>query len=270
MTPRLPKAKPSDFIATHPLFTKEEFVRALGESRTRDVQLDYYRKRGRLLRVRRGLYATVPVGLTPETLPLDPLLIAGKLTDDAVIGYHGALVAHGKAQSHRSEVVYLTERGARRFDFRGTTFVAVRPSTALRTPAAMSFGVESADRQGVAIRVTTLERTLVDILDRLDLAGGWEEAWTSLEAIEYFELEAVIRYVELLGNATTAAKVGYFLEAHRRALMVEDAHLERLKKRRPRGRHSLTRGGKRKGRWVSAWNLVLPSALVERAWKEPM
>ncbi len=254
--------KVSEFLSSHALFTKAEFVRALGESRTRDVQLDYYRKRGRLLRIRRGLYASVPGDV-------DPFLIAAKLAPDAVLAYHTALAFHGRAQSHRTSLTSLTSRAVRPFGFRGMRFVGVRPPRALATPAARNAGVESADRQGVALRVTGLERTMVDVLDRPDLCGGWEEVWTSLEAVEYFDLDAVIRYALLLGNATTIAKVGFFLESHRRQLMVGDAPLERLRSRRPRGRTSLPRSGAEKGRLVSGWNLVVPERLFVQSWKEP-
>ena len=43
--------------------------------------------------------------------------------------------------------------------------------------------METLDRQGLPIRVTGLERTLVDVLDRPALAGGWEEAWRSWEGV---------------------------------------------------------------------------------------
>ncbi|OGA43455.1 MAG: hypothetical protein A3G24_12650 [Betaproteobacteria bacterium RIFCSPLOWO2_12_FULL_62_13] len=64
------------------------------------------------------------------------------------------------------------------------------------------------------MRATTLERTLVDVFARPDLAGGWEEIWRSLETVEFFDLDVVVQYVLLLENATTAAKVGFFLEQH--------------------------------------------------------
>jgi hypothetical protein len=44
---------------------------------------------------------------------------------------------------------------------------------------------------------------LVDVLDRPDLSGGWEEIWRSLETIEYFDLDEIVAYARLLDNATT-------------------------------------------------------------------
>ena len=129
------------------------------------------------------------------------------------------------------------------------------------------FGVKAMDRAGIGVRVATLERTLVDVFDRLDLAGGWEEIWRSLETVEFFDLDVVVQYALLLENATTAAKVGFFLEQHKERLMVEERHLDRLRARRPREPHYLARG-RRGGRLVAAWNLVVPVEVLERSWAE--
>lgn len=99
----------------------------------------------------------------------------------------------------------------------------------LAASANQLFAVKEADRAGLSVRVTSLEHTLVDVLDRPDPGGGWEEIWRSLEMVEFFDLDVVIEYTLLLENATTAAKVGFFLEQHKEALMVEVSHLESLR-----------------------------------------
>jgi len=107
---------------------------------------------------------------------------------------------------------------------------------------------------------------LVDVLDRPDLSGGWEEAWRSLESIEYFDLDLVVEYVKLLDNRTTAAKVGFYLQQHTEALMVEERHLKPLRRLRPAQPHYLERG--KSGKLVSDWNIVVPPFLDEKAWED--
>jgi len=41
----------------------------------------------------------------------------------------------------------------------------------------LTFAVSIAERSGQSLRVATLERTLVDVLDRPELSGSWEEIW---------------------------------------------------------------------------------------------
>lgn len=262
----------TDFFATHPVFTTEELTAFLArrDSRsrwTRKALLVHHEKQGRLLRVRRGLYCAVPTGADPATSPVDAYLLAAKMTDDAVVAYHTALELHGKAYSVFEELQYLTDRAARPVKFRSYRFRPVRFPKKLTAKGKQLFGVKQVDRAGITVRVTTLERTLVDLLDRPDLGGGWEEIWRSLETVEFFDLDLIVQYALLLENATTAAKVGLFLEQHKDRLMVEENHLERLRARRPREPHYLTRG-RRGGRLVSDWNLVVPAEVLDRSWAE--
>ncbi len=118
------------------------------------------------------------------------------------------------------------------------------------------------------LRVTTLERTLVDVLDRPDLSGSFEEIWRSLESVEFFDLDRVVEYALLLGNATTIAKVGFFLEQHRGPLMVQPHHLKALQDMRPRQPHYLDRAKRTSGRLITEWNLVVPKEVQERTWEE--
>jgi len=60
-----------------------------------------------------------------------------------------------------------------------------------------NFGVTRIERVGIDVRVTGYERTLVDVLDRPEFAGGWEEIWRSLEAVEFFDLDRVVEYTLL-------------------------------------------------------------------------
>jgi len=135
----------------------------------------------------------------------------------------------------------------------------------LRDQEQVLFGVETLDRLGQDVRVASLERSLVDVLDRPDLGGGWEEIWRSAESVEYYDISQVVEYALLLRNATTAAKVGFFLEQHQEQLTVEASQLDRLREVRSRQPHYLERG--RSGRLVAAWNLIVPEEVLNRTWE---
>lgn len=128
------------------------------------------------------------------------------------------------------------------------------------------FGVVEADRSGTSVRVTNLERTLVDTLHRPDLSGSWEEIWRSLESIQFLDFEQVLRYTRLLGNATTAARVGFFLEQHADSLMVREKDLDAFERLRPRHPTYLDRSQRQAGRLATRWNLMVPHKVLERSW----
>ena len=261
-----------EFFASHPVFTTQDLAKYRSENGsesrwTRKALLAHHRKQGHLVLVRRGLYAVVPSGADPEAYAVDQYLLASKMTDDAVIAYHTALELYGKAYAVFEEFFYLSRKPAQPVTFRSQRFRGVLFPKALRDKGKEEYGVKAVDRSGVDIRVTSLERTLVDVLDRPDLGGGWEEIWRSLELVEFFDLDTVVEYALMLDNATTTAKVGYFLDQHREQLMVEDAHLKPLKKRRPKQPHYMERNGRGEGRLVSEWNLVVPAYVAARAWE---
>ena len=49
---------------------------------------------------------------------------------------------------------------------------------------------------------------------------------------------------------------------------VEDAHLDPLKKRRPKRTHYMERHRRSRGLFSAEWSLVVPVAADERSWEE--
>ncbi|MCU7817032.1 MAG: transcriptional regulator [Candidatus Thiodiazotropha sp. (ex Rostrolucina anterorostrata)] len=265
--------KVQDFFNENPVFRHEAFAAFLEttgshRTKTREALLAYHVKEVHLLWLRRGLYAVVSRGFDPEDYPVDPYLLAGHLANDAVLAHHSALQFHGKAYSLHHRFTYLTRNARRPFVFRGQEFVAISFSKVLLAQQAELFGVTTQRHAGGEVRVTSLERTLVDVLVRPDLGGGWEEVWRSLESVEYFDLDQVTAYTLKLRSATAVAKVGFFLEQHRDALMVEESQLERLRKHVPKQPCYLERSRRAAGKLVPSWNLVVPPAVFEHTWEE--
>jgi predicted transcriptional regulator of viral defense system len=258
------------FFSRHPVFTVQELDDYLGDvnKKTRTQLLNYHRRSGRILSVRRGLYAVVPLGMNPETTFPDPYLLASKMTTDGVLAYHTALEFYGKAYSVYSRFFYLSRRPSQLFRYRSMEFRGVFFPSALEEKGKELFEVKTLDRQGLEVKVTSLERTLVDVLDRPDYCGGWEEIWRSLEFIEYVRLDLVTEYVRLLGKSTTAAKVGFYLEQHKDELMVKQEYLDELKEMTPRQPHYLERRKRNGGQLAGNWNLVVPDEVINRSWEE--
>lgn len=261
------------FFSQHPVFTVKELEQFLkghysGNLHTRKALLTYYRNRGRIISLRRGLYAVVPAGSDPATYPVDPFLIAAKLTDDAVLSYHTALEFYGKAYSAYQTYTYTSLTKSAPFHFKSNRFLQVPVPKPLRGKGDPMVGVTIHKRAGIDVRVTTFERTLVDCLDRPERTGSWEEIWRSLESIEFFDLDSVIAYIKLLDNATTASKTGYFLEQHKDALLIDDRYLEKLKKMKPNQPHYMVRGSRERCRFQKSWNLLVPEELIHRSWSE--
>lgn len=265
--------KLNGFFSNRGIFTSKELDQYLASQGSVNKStchniLAYYQANGRIIQVRRGLYCVTPQGASSEKNPCDPYLIASKIKEDAVLGYHTALELHGKAHSVFFHFYYITQSRLAPFKFRGNTFKAVAVPHVLCKKGKEMFGVVSHSRAGVEMRVTGFERTLVDILDRPELAGGWEEAWRSLESIEFFDLDQVLEYVELLEKNVVAGKVGFFLEQHKETLMVDEKYLDRLQKLAPKQPYYLNGRQQTSGHFLNKWNLIVPEEILHKTWEE--
>ncbi len=264
---------PKVFFSRHSVFRFDEFREAYQAKSSRSPQtitavLKQHVAAGRLINIRRGLYARVPEGENAQNFQVDPYLIVSRLSKDAVIAYHSALQFLGKAHSVSSRMTFLSAQRTKSFEFQGTRFIPVLVPTILRSLPDFGGGLRNELRNGMSLRVTGYERTLVDVLDAPDYGGGWEEIWRSLESIEFFDLDFVVAYALRLGSAQTAARVGFFLEQHRDVLMTEERHLDALQAHAPKRQQYFERRQGKGGKLIHRWNLIVPKEVLERSWSE--
>ena len=254
---------PEQFLATHRLFTRGDLqavllARGSMSPETVTSHLVRWRRLGRIVQVKQGLY--VRRSGEEATPVVDLLALASRMAPDAALAYHTALEAHGHAQSLFEKLTFLTWTKTKPVSFLGRPFVPVRPRAALARAGRSGDWTELIDRAGMEVRVTTIERTLGDVLDRPDLSGGLDEVWRSCSSITALDLRELEKYLLLLDRPTLTARVGYFLERRAEDLAVSTGLLHRLRLRSPRTRAYMDRG--RKSRLAVGWNLMVPDDLL--------
>lgn len=251
--------KPAEFLHTHALFSRSEFAAAMrlhgpAAPATLTKHLQTWRRDGRLLAVRRGVYLRLAAGQSPADASVDPLALASRLAPDATLAYHTALEALGYAQSAFERLYFVTWTKSRPLRFQDREYVPVRPRAKLSLTEDLF--VVRLERAGLEVRSTSLERTLVDVLDRPDLAGGMEEVWRSLASVEALDFASLTRYADLIARPLLNARLGYVLEAHAGRWLSPPKLLASLEAKRPAGPVYLDR--RQPGRLIGRWNLVVP------------
>lgn len=264
--------KVKQFFETHPIFRYEEFgafMSSQGTCRPESwrQQLNYHQKAGHLIHIRKFLYAVKPNFQQEDWI--DPYLIASKATDDAILAYHTALELQGVAYTSFNEFTFLTNRQRQAFNYEAQRFRAVSQPKILITEAKTEYGIESIKRSGMVIKLTSLERSIVDVLDRSDLGGGWEEIWRSLDNVAKLNVDKIIEYALLLKNSTTLAKVGFFLEQRPAYLAVDKDHIEKLLPYLSKQPHYMNRNERSGGKYIEKWKLIVPISIINRTWEEP-
>ena len=216
---------PEYFLTTHRVFTRAELQSALhGRAvATVDSHISRWRRQGRIARVKRGVFVRLDQqGVGNDSLP-DFVTLASRMASDAAVAYHTALEVHGCAQSLLERFTFVTWTGTKATTYLGRRFVPVHPRAQLKAAGDGERWIEKAERAGTELRVTSLERTVVDVLDRPALAGGVDEVWRSLFAVPALDPDSLLEYAELLGSCTLAARLGFFLDCRREELVIPDA-----------------------------------------------
>ncbi|MBS3814660.1 transcriptional regulator [Candidatus Bipolaricaulota bacterium] len=266
--------KLKEFFSKHPVFTRKEMKQFLSRKGSDDQQtleqtINYHLKAGNIGQVKRGLFYHIPPGYNSENYPVDMMLVAAKMREDAVLAYHTAMDIRGQSHSAFQTYYFLTKKAknTRTIDFRNSTFQPLNHPSPLQKRNDEFYLVDNYDRKGLKINVTSLERTIVDALNRPDLCGGWEEIWRSFQSIGYLRGEELIGYISKLGNETTAARTGFFLENRRDELGVKEETLQKLEDYLPDNPRYLDHK-ERGGTLIKRWKLIVPDYVLHKDWEE--
>ena len=94
---------------------------------------------------------------------IDPYLVANKAAIDAIIAYHTALELHGIAYTTFNDFIFLSKKQTPSFEYEAQIFHGVSYPKQLLRSGNSEYGVEIVEREGMAIKRTSLERTIVDV-----------------------------------------------------------------------------------------------------------
>lgn len=183
------------------IFRKSDIVNLLGDKRRAEVLLLTYQKRGYIQKIRRDLYCVLNLATgLPEVSRYE---VACAIRPDAYIAYHTALEYHGLAHQFWYDVQVATTRPFVHFEHADCEFLPVLTKT--------NYGIEE-PRFDRGVRVSNIERTIVDCIVRMDLAGGAEEFLHCIEGIKMLRTTEIINVLQAYNTQVTYQKVGCVLE----------------------------------------------------------
>ena len=259
----------STFLQTHRVFNLDEAVQTLAPSGGRKATLErlkYAAIRGKLKKLARGVYASVPPGVEPAKFQPDRFLAAAALRPDAIFSHHSALELLGAAHSEWRFCTAYSARRSQPFDLDGLELRFLSYPQPLVRQQATELGTRSIRRLDRELRVTGPERTLIDGFRQPDLVGGLAEFVESAAGFSVLELPLLFELLDIFGQKVLWAAVGWFLDTYRRTFYVSDDDLALINKHVPKAPLYLARD-QRGGVLMRRWNLIVPDAFVEG--KEP-
>ena len=229
-----------------------EYVRTVaGRAAAKDIVKSLVGK-GALVRLSRGLYLVRPFrSLLRPTVPSAPVALAAFLHDEPYfVGGLWAFAHHGFTDQQYASTLdaFVTRvRPSRTMAGARVVFHALP----LRS---MEHGISETTIEGVAIRVSDPERTLVDVLDHPRMVGGLGRAVELFASgLARVRIRKVAEYAARFSRTSTCQRLGLMLErAHAPASALR--HLDR----RVQGSLSSISmlPGRRTGHVNRRWNVV--------------
>jgi len=86
--------------------------------------------------------------------------------------------------------------------------------------------------------------------------------------VEYLDSDKVLEYLKILDNATTTAKVGFFLQSNIGIINSDSDFLDELKKMIPASPHYMARRCNERSKLPGERNLVVPKSLWDEGPEE--
>ena len=186
-------------------FSYADMVQLIGSEKAADWQIKTYLKKGYIERVRRNVY--VVISMETEQPIANRFQIASQATQDACISHHSAFEYYGYANQVFYEVYFSTCKNVRPFTYDGLQY------TPLSNPSA----IEILDMNN-GVKVTSLERTVIDSIFDMDKIAGLEEILRCLELIPSLNEEKLLDVLEGYSKKQLYQKVGYILEFYKKDL----------------------------------------------------
>jgi predicted transcriptional regulator of viral defense system len=234
--------------------TLAELREALGASESYARKLAHgLVKKGWLERLRPGLFQLVPASRGREGVAdTNPLAAGAVLVSPYFYSFGTACTHHGLTDQVFSEVYLACPVQRRPVTIRDKRYVFVH------VPEPRFFGFEEISVLGHAVRMATLERALLDAIDRPRHTGGMGEvSRIALRAASKASWGGLLELAGRLGSSALVQRLGYLMDLHG-VEVPDDVRAALLELVRPHSKIQL--GPRRKwgtgGKLATPWNVV--------------
>lgn len=237
------------------IFGLEDVTREMNLSQAgASAALARWQKSGLIMPVRRNMY--VATDLATDAPIADKYELASKISESSYVGWHTALEFHGLAHQPFYNAYVGSKSRFKDFSFEQTDYQYCAasfdpiPDNGIITPMGNPY-----------VRVTDLERTIIDCCDKIDRAGGIEELLHSLEGVSWLNEEKLCRYLQMYDKTFLYQKVGFILELSQEQHHVSEAFIEMCHSKGALHTKRLTSTGE-SDTYVCRWRLYVPSDCI--------
>ncbi|MCL2060089.1 MAG: transcriptional regulator [Oscillospiraceae bacterium] len=229
-------------------FTRNELCTLTGNYDTAGTVLKNYIKKRLIMKVKRNLY--VAINLADHQPVVSKYRIAGRITNGAYVSHHAAFEYYGCANQVSYQVEVSSETPFTSFIFDGNSYKYIA----------------SRIKDGVitlldGVRVTNIERTVIDGIHDFEKVSGLEELLRCIELIPSLQEDRMLKYLAIYNKKVLYQKTGYILHHLKNMLHLSEAFFIECACHIGKSTRYLT--GSTEGRYSGKWRLIVPTDLTK-------
>lgn len=181
------------------IITRKKLEEKVGNIRTADSMIYRAVKNELIIPIKKNFY--VVKNLETNQSLLNKFEIASHITPTACVSNYSAFEYYGLQNQVFQEIFVTTKTKFEPFTFENISYQCF-----------INTFTEGIDSQGKHIRVTTLERTLVDAINNLEKIAGLEELLYNLQGINNLDFGKIQKFLDYYNKQFLFQKVGFFLD----------------------------------------------------------
>ena len=236
-------------------FTWGELCATIGNPDAADSLARSYLKKGYIQSVRRGLY--VAVDLVTGESAVNKFRVAGKITPSSYVSHHTAFEYYGCANQVSYQVEVSSDTIFNTFEFAGIAYICLG--------SRINGGVIT---HPDGVRVTDVERTILDGIQDFEKVMGLEELLRCLELFPVVKEDKLLTYLAEYDKQVLYQKAGYMLEYFRDMWNLSDDFFAACQSRIGKSKRYLYKPtASEKTEYNRHWRLVVPHDLMKLASK---
>jgi predicted transcriptional regulator of viral defense system len=229
-------------------FTRDEICALTGNYNTAGTLLKNYLKKGYVMQVKRNLY--IAVNLADRQPIVSKYRIAGRITPSAYVSHHAAFEYYGCANQVSYQVEVSSKTPFATFYFDGLTYMYI----ASRIKEGI---ITRAD----GVRVTDIERTVLDGIHDAEKVAGLEELLRCIELIPSIREDMLLVYLAAYGKQILYQKTGYILRHFKDKFNLSESFFNECAAHIGKSTRYLT--GNSEGIYNGEWRLMVPADLMK-------
>lgn len=234
-------------LAKIPVFTIENLNNTLGNEKTSYSQLYRWIKKDLVRKVRKNLYSVV--NISTGDIVANRYQIACAINSTAYLSHHSAFEYYGLGNQIFNELYVSSNIKFNNFEYDNVFYKFVASK--------MEIGIVKA-KNTTGVRLTDLERTVIDSIHDINKISGIEELLNCLEGIRFLDEKKLMAYLDVYHSQGLYQKTGYILDHYKDHMHLSKGFIDYCKSKVGESRRYLVSEMSGQNSFNREWNLMVP------------